>query len=129
MSEELDIELSRKPTIEGNETFIYNQRLRQQKYIGPSNLKLNVPRKLDKKLGRNKEPDNVILAKTRFKVEYFKKQVEDEASMIDPSQSVTVIKRGGESSMEYSKDDMEDMSLDCTSSLTPRQKLNTAPKT
>ena len=71
MSEELDLELSRKQTVEGNETLIRNQMANKKKYIGPSNLKLNLPKKLDKKLGRNKEPENVILASTRFKVQYF----------------------------------------------------------
>ena len=67
-SEENDLEMSRKPTVDGNETLLANQRANFKKYTGPHNLKLILPKKVDKVLERNQSPNDFLLAKTRFKV-------------------------------------------------------------
>ena len=46
-------------------------------YTGAKNLKLEVNRKIDKQLGLGKEPENLLLANMRLKVQKVQKTVQE----------------------------------------------------
>ena len=60
--------MSRKPTVDGKETELANQKANFKKYCGSHNLKMVLSKKVDKAFDRNQNPDDFLLAKTRFKV-------------------------------------------------------------